>query len=147
MNKTMNTLKIRGIHTPHLFLWMKGALDGKIFHTGGIDPIRGVLFSSYITGQMARFQTAYAKRIAIADKRMKPFWTEADHLLIDYANLPEISKVAEHDSKVDSGNGATIRAYEKVKKMKASYETKRINIIKRLTDISNNILAECVQLV
>lgn len=145
MGNAVTVLKVKGLHTPRLFLWMKGLLDGKLLHTGGLDPTTGMLSSSYITGQIARFQTACAKRMAVADEKLKPFWAEADRLLIDYANLPMAAPAWDNNTKAGSESNTMARMREKNEKMKASREAERITIVKRLTDIGNMILAERVQ--
>jgi len=143
MGKTNTVLKVKGIHTPRLLLWMKGFLD-KTLHTGGIDPENGEISSSYITGQVARFEEACEKRIAAADDKLKALWAEADNKLIDYANLPQID-VPDCRDATSATNGAAARMREKAEEYKASRDAKRIDIVKRLSDIANLILAESIQ--
>ena len=144
MARTKTVLKVKGLHTPRLLLWMKGFLD-RTLHTGGIDPENGEISSSYITGQVARFEEACEKRIAAADDKIKGLWAEADNKLIDYANLPQIERVPDYKDVPGITNGAAARIHEKAEKDKAFREAKRIDIVKRLSDIENLILAESIQ--
>lgn len=138
----MAKIKVKGVHTPRLLLWSKGALD-KFLHTGGLDPANGELTSSYVTGQIARFESVCEKRLAVADAKLQPVWLEADQLLVDYANLRPMGNSTERVD--DSDNAVSARAREKAEKAKAAREAERVAIVKRLSELGNLILAEAFQ--
>lgn len=141
MGKT-SSVKVKGVYTPRLLLWSKGVFD-KVLHTGGLDPASGELASSYVTGQIARFESACEKRLAVADVKLKPVWLEADQLLVDYAKLRRSDSFAEHVD--NSDNGVSARAREKAETAKAAREAERVAIVKRLSELGNLILAEAFQ--
>lgn len=141
MNKKNTVvLKVKGLHTPRLLLWAKGVMD-KLLHTGGLDPNTGELTSSYITGQISRFESACEKCFAEADDKLKPVWVEVDKLLVDYAQLSGVSG----ESTDDADNTTNARAREKAAKVKAANEAARVAIVKRLSELGNLVLAEVFQ--
>lgn len=143
MNNTKTVvLKVKGLHTPRVLLWTKGVLD-KLLHTGGLDPITGELTSSYITGQISRFESACEKCFAEADDKLKPVWVELDKLLVDYVQL---SGVVSDKSTDDADNTTDARAREKAAKVKATNEAARVAIVKRLSELGNLVLAEVFQI-
>ena len=137
------TLHVSGLHTPRLFLFMKGFFHGRILHTGHLDPEKKVITSAYISGQTKRFHHACAVRSERAEERLGKFWTEADKILqalddIDNSipNLEYIDEIQENSSNTQK----RLRDREEERK-------KRLNIEKqqkmyRLIELYNAILEE-----
>lgn len=134
MKKSKKFLQINGLKTPRLFLWILGFIHG-LFHTGDFDPQTEMITSGYITGQVRRYQAACAIRLAMAEAKLQELWTEADRLLLSLPG-PGTPQRPDHLS-----GGAQARALEAASRQRASREAQRLDGLKRLSDLSNMILA------
>lgn len=142
MSKTKTSLPMKGLHTPRFFLWCRGFLHGKIIHTGGLDPETNTISSGYITGQVKRFHNACITRREQAEAKLAKEWAEADQLLIDLAAISVALAGSSDHQKFANESSAQARAREKAAEKRASREAERLEILKRLSEISNTIRAE-----
>ena len=77
----MKLLRVRGLHTPRLCLWLLG-WSHRLLRTGCLDRETGRAESAYMTGQVKRFQSAAVLRLSKSEKSAAPLFAEADKLLL-----------------------------------------------------------------
>ena len=80
-------LKMKALRTPGLLLWTRGVIHGKLLHTGELDQQTERISSGFITGQLARFQSACAVCCEETEAALGPLWTEADRILLELRTL------------------------------------------------------------
>ena len=73
----MKLLRVRGLHTPRLCLWLLGR-SHRLLRTGCLDRETGRAESAYMTGQVKRFQSAAVLRLSKSEKSAAPLFAEAD---------------------------------------------------------------------
>lgn len=142
MKKVINTLHMKGIRTPRFFVWCKGFLDGKITHTGGIDPETNIITSGYVTGQIKHFRHACITRRETAEAKLAELWCKADELMIDYATVTSALEKAGRSQSSAVESNAQIRANERAAAKRASNKAERKVILKNLAKLANDIRAE-----
>lgn len=134
-------MKVMRIHYPGTYLWFKGFVDGRILHTGGIDPQTNTVYSPFITGQLELFQGACATCRGNAERKLKKEWDEADSLLIDLEGSTGMIESGNKAPFIGEGNEedrdgiALLRAREQRKE----HRNKKL---KRLSEIANTIRSE-----
>lgn len=77
----MKLLRVRGLRTPRLCLWLLG-WSHRLLRTGCLDRETGRAESAYMTGQVKRFQSAAVLRLSKSEKSAAPLFAEADKLLL-----------------------------------------------------------------
>lgn len=142
MGSTKTILSMKGIHTPHFFIWIRGFWHGKVIHTGGLDPETNTIVSAYVTGQIKCYRNSCIIRRKKAEVKLSKVWSTADELLIDYAAitaaLTELSK--SQNSQCDSN--AKARSDEMAAEKCTSLENERQDVLKKLAQLANDIRAE-----
>lgn len=141
MRKSKSTLPMKGIHIPRFFIWVHGFCHGKIMHTGGLNPETNIIESGYVTGQIKRFRNACVNRREKAEEQLSKVWSEADNLLIDYANVTSALNMGGKNQCSLDGN-ALARYNERAAGKRASHEAERQTILKKLATLANTIRAE-----
>ncbi len=142
MSKPKTVLPMKGIRTPRFLIWLRGFLHGKIIHTGGLDPETNTISSSYITGQDKRFRNACIVRREQAELKLAKAWSEADQLLIDFTAVSNTLTDSDKSQNRHSESNAQARANERAAGKRASRESERQAILKRLANIVNDVRAE-----
>lgn len=140
--KNTITLKVRGLHTPRILIWIFGFIHGKILRTGGLDPETGIISSAYVCGQINRFCKACVDRRDRAKEKLKKEWDAADDALHDYKAVSDA--LADIKAKTPSyeNSSAEARANEVAVKRRVDCEKELLTLRKRLSGISNAICAE-----
>lgn len=139
-------LSVKGIHTPRLLIWMKGFLHGTILHSSALDPDTKIITSGYITGQIKRYRMACVACRKKAEKELSDKWSEADQLLIDYAEVTSFLSKSEHDQNYfdENTSSACARAKQRAADERASREADRQAILKAAASIINDINGQYV---
>ena len=145
MGKIKTTLPMKGLRAPRILLWARGFFQGKILHSGGLDPQTNTISSGYITGQAARFYSACAARCEKVEGKLQKDWADADRLLLDLTNISMALREVNDHQKFSSESSAQARAREAASKKRVFYESERSAILKRLSDISNTVRTELDQ--
>ena len=142
MGNHKTVLPMKGIRTPCFFIWFRGFWHGKVIHTGGLDPKTNTIASGYVTGQIKRFRNACVKRREKAEEKLSRVWSMADELLIDYAAITTALAASGKSQDFHSESNAQARSNERAAEKRASRESERQRILKKLSQLANDIRAE-----
>lgn len=140
MSKT--TLSMKGISTPRVFIWFRGFMQGRIIHTGGLDPETNIITSGYVTGQTKKFRKACVTRREIAEQKLAKLWCNADELLFDYSAVTSALARAGENLYSHCESNAQTRFNERATEKRMSCEAERQTILKNLAQIANDIRLE-----
>lgn len=126
-----NTLAVKGLRIPRLFIWLLGFFHGRCLRTAKIDE-NGVISSGYITGQLQRYKSACINRRHKADIALTGVWLEADRLILEIHSMGKPATCA-----ADNPRQAEINAKNRQRIMMES-----ANARNQLSQIRNTILNE-----
>ncbi len=137
-----NHLTVRGLSTPRLFLWLHGWIHGHVLKSGGINPETGIISSCYITGKCSLFHEACISRVETLERTLQKDWSDADNLLVDYADLCSALSSSLSETSTTTTDSASARANEQAASARAAKENRRQGILKQLLAITNHIHSE-----
>lgn len=139
----MKLLRVRGLHTPRLCLWLLG-WSHRLLRTGCLDHETGRAESAYMTGQVKRFQSAAVLRLSKSEKSAAPLFAEADKLLL---RLPYLDAALRGSAPQPGPNAANaeLRAANARQKERGKWAAERQSILNRLSDISAEVTAEGIE--
>lgn len=78
-----NTLKVKGLRTPRVIVFLHGAVDGRVTKKAGINPQNGVIESAYISQNLLQYKQACHDCVISLEKDIRPIRMEAAGLLAE----------------------------------------------------------------
>lgn len=133
-------LKMKALRTPGLLLWTRGVIHGKLLHTGELDRQTERISSGFITGQLARFQSACAVCCEETEAALVPLWTEADRILLELRALSaELKQQSSLPSDPGQDSPSQARSRERQTEARASCSARQLQLWQRLAELSNTI--------
>lgn len=132
------TLKLRGLHTPRIFLWIMGFHHSHILKTAVVDSETGLVCSGYITEKCKLFYELGSHRIKALEGELKAVRTEAAGLIAEVTLLQK---------RLEQGEGSQTmpvsvndeRKLKRKARFKESAEVRYEKIIRRLIEIEKKI--------
>ncbi len=153
-------VKMKGLATPTIMVFMHGFFDGR-FRAAGLDQDGGLLNSAYVNGKTDLFYKYCSERVDRLETDIAAVCTDAEKLLLELEDMPEkIRKirVTEEEpvklpkklpdsmeeaqlARADARKAAKAKAdAEQSKANKNQMETRKIEILQQLVMIRDRIL-------
>lgn len=133
-------LKMKALRTPGLLLWTRGIIHGKLLHTGELDQQTERISSGFITGQLARFQSACAVCCEETEAALGPLWTEADRILLELRTLSaELKQQSGLPADPGQDSPSQARSRERQTEARATCTARQLQLRQRLAGLSNTI--------
>lgn len=124
-------LKMKALRMPGLLLWTRGVIHGKLLHTGELDQQTERISSGFITGQLARFQSACA--VCCEE-------TEADRTLLELRTLSaELKQQSGLPADPGQDSPTQARSRERQTEARATRTARQLQLRQRLAGLSNTI--------
>lgn len=111
-----------------------------MLHTGELDQQTERISSGFITGQLARFQSACAVCCEETEAALGPLWTEADRTLLELRTLSaELKQQSGLPADPGQDSPTQARSRERQTEARATRTARQLQLRQRLAGLSNTI--------